>query len=112
MLAEFVKLFPIFRSPTINKLPAPECERSLNIFPATTHILAGNVVVTSIWALPVGVGFGIKDAASAAAISAVSDGVIVGSAIVKIIENNADDTDTIMNDIGSLLSSMREAMDA
>ena len=62
--------------------------------------------------LPVGVGFGIKDAKSAAAISAVSDGVIVGSAIVKIIENNVDDTDTILNQIGALLISMRKAMDA
>lgn len=62
--------------------------------------------------LPVGVGFGIKDADSAAAVSAVSDGVIVGSAIVKIIENNADDADTIMNDISELLRSMRHAMDA
>lgn len=61
--------------------------------------------------LPVGVGFGIKDASSAAAVSAVSDGVIVGSAIVKIIENNQDDADTIMNKIAALLSSMREAMD-
>ncbi len=61
--------------------------------------------------LPVEVGFGIKDAASAAAVAAVSDGVIVGSAIVKIIENNVDDTDTILNQIGALLSSMRKAMD-
>jgi len=62
--------------------------------------------------LPVGVGFGIKDAESAAAISAISDGVIVGSAIVKIIEKNVDDTDTILDQISTLLSSMREAMDA
>ncbi len=62
--------------------------------------------------LPVGVGFGIKDATSAAAVAAVSDGVIVGSAIVKIIENNVDDADTILNQIGALLSSMRKAMDA
>lgn len=62
--------------------------------------------------LPVGVGFGIKDASSASAVAAVSDGVIVGSAIVKIIEDNADDTDTILNQIGALLLSMREAMDA
>ncbi len=61
--------------------------------------------------LPVGVGFGIKDADSAAAVSAVSDGVIVGSAIVKIIENNPDDADTIRNEIGSLLTAMRQAMD-
>jgi len=62
--------------------------------------------------LPIGVGFGIKDAESATAISAVSDGVIVGSAIVKIIENNVDDTDTILDEIGALLNSMRKAMDA
>ena len=62
--------------------------------------------------LPIGVGFGIKDAESASSISAVSDGVIVGSAIVKIIENNIDDTDTILNQIGALLKSMRTAMDA
>ena len=62
--------------------------------------------------LPVSVGFGIKDADSASAVSKVSDGAIVGSAIVKIIENNIDDADTILNEIGALLSSMRVAMDA
>ena len=62
--------------------------------------------------LPVGVGFGIKDADSASAIAEVSDGVIVGSAIVKIIENNIDDADTILAEIGALLESMRTAMDA
>ncbi|HIP81191.1 MAG TPA: tryptophan synthase subunit alpha [Leucothrix mucor] len=62
--------------------------------------------------MPVGVGFGIKDAQSASDVSAVSDGVIVGSAIVKIIENNADDADTILNEISALLVSMREAMDS
>ncbi len=62
--------------------------------------------------LPVGVGFGIKDADSASAIANVSDGVIVGSAIVKIIENNIDDADTILAEIGALLESMRTAMDA
>jgi len=65
--------------------------------------------------LPVAVGFGIKDADSASSVSKVSDGAIVGSAIVKIIENNShdgkDDADTILKDIGALLSSMRTAMD-
>lgn len=62
--------------------------------------------------LPIGVGFGIKTAADAAAVSKVSDAVIVGSAIVKIIENNQDDANTIMNDISDLLQGMREAMDS
>ena len=68
--------------------------------------------IKSIASMPVAVGFGIKDATSASAVSAVSDGVIVGSAIVKIIENNVDDTDTIIKEISALLASMRQAMDA
>ncbi len=68
--------------------------------------------IRSIASMPVAVGFGIKDAASARAVSAVSDGVIVGSAIVKIIENNIDDADTITHEITALLTSMRQAMDA
>jgi len=67
--------------------------------------------IRSITDLPIGVGFGIKDADSAAAVSAVSDGAIVGSAIVKFIENNVDDADTIETQIGALLQSMRTAMD-
>lgn len=67
--------------------------------------------IKSLSNMPVGVGFGIKDADSASEVSAVSDGVIVGSAIVKIIEKNIDDADTIMDQIGALLKSMRTAMD-
>ena len=36
--------------------------------------------------LPIMVGFGVKDAASAKAVSAVADGVVVGSAIVDLME--------------------------
>lgn len=39
--------------------------------------------------LPVGVGFGIRDAASAKAIAAVADAAIVGSRLVQAIEDNA-----------------------
>ena len=67
--------------------------------------------IKAISSLPVGVGFGIKDDESASSIAAVSDGVIVGSAIVKIIENNPDNADTILSKIGELLLSMRTAMD-
>ncbi len=62
--------------------------------------------------LPIGVGFGIKTATDAAAVAKVSDAVIVGSAIVKIIEKNKDNADIILNDIGNLLQGMRDAMDA
>ena len=38
--------------------------------------------------LPVGVGFGIRDAASARAVAAVADAVIVGSRLVLAIEEH------------------------
>lgn len=66
--------------------------------------------------LPVGVGFGISDAEAAARVSACSDAVVVGSAIVKRMaahqEHNPDQTKLIIKDISELLGSMREAMDA
>ncbi len=61
--------------------------------------------------IPVGVGFGISDAKSAAAVAAVADAVVVGSAIVKRIAENVDDPEKISAQVCELLASMREAMD-
>lgn len=61
--------------------------------------------------LPVGVGFGIKDAETAAAVSRVSDAVIVGSVLVKMIEENPDNDDIIIAKTSELLADMRQAMD-
>ena len=36
--------------------------------------------------LPVGVGFGIRDAQTARAVAAVSDAVVIGSALVQLLE--------------------------
>lgn len=55
--------------------------------------------------LPVCVGFGIKDAESAASVAAVADGVVVGSALVKHIAAGASKKSV------ALLKSMRVAMD-
>ncbi len=62
-------------------------------------------------ALPVAVGFGIKDAESAASIAGVADAVVVGSALVRKIEENADSVDNINSAVAGLLSEMRTAMD-
>ena len=62
--------------------------------------------------LPVGVGFGIKDAQAAAAVSQCADAVVVGSAIIEKVEQNLDKPENIAQEIGQLLSSMRQAMDA
>lgn len=62
--------------------------------------------------IPVGVGFGIRDAQSAAEISKVANGVIVGSVIVNLIAENKDNPDKLKSDVKSLVSSMRKAMDS
>lgn len=41
--------------------------------------------------VPVGVGFGIRDAATARTISKVADAVVIGSKIIQLIENQARD---------------------
>ena len=43
--------------------------------------------------LPVVSGFGIKNEKQVQEVCQISDGAVVGSSIVKIIENNLDNTD-------------------
>ena len=61
--------------------------------------------------LPIGVGFGIQDAETAARVAGVSDAVVVGSALVRQIEAFADDPGRIEPVLTSMLSEMRHAMD-
>jgi tryptophan synthase alpha chain len=62
--------------------------------------------------IPIGVGFGIKDAATAAAVSVCADAVVVGSAIVNQMALNSGNTEKIITSVTDLLVSMRKAMDA
>ena len=62
--------------------------------------------------IPVGVGFGIQNGETAAAVSRVADGVIVGSALVNRIASNADNADAARAQVSELLREMRTAMDA
>lgn len=61
--------------------------------------------------LPVGVGFGIKDAVSARQIGEVADAVVVGSALVKLIEANLEAPDKAKQAIAELIGSMRRELD-
>lgn len=61
--------------------------------------------------LPVGVGFGIKDAETAAAVSGLADAVVVGSALVSRVEALADEPEKIGASLREIISSMRSAMD-
>jgi tryptophan synthase alpha chain len=61
--------------------------------------------------LPVAIGFGVKDAASAKTIANIGDGVVIGSALISKIEDNIDNLDQASNEIIELLISIRQAMD-
>lgn len=62
--------------------------------------------------LPVGVGFGIRDAETAARVSAVSDAVVVGSALVRLVGEHADNPAAGRAAVADLVQDMRGAMDA
>lgn len=62
--------------------------------------------------LPVGVGFGIRDAESAARIAAVADAVVVGSALVTRVAALADTPEVIPAQAPQIIAEMRAAMDA
>ena len=62
--------------------------------------------------LPVGVGFGIRDGASAARVARVSDAVVVGSAVVSRVEANAGSPDALPGILAAFIAELRSAMDA
>jgi tryptophan synthase alpha chain len=59
--------------------------------------------------LPVGVGFGIRDAASAAAVGAVADAVVIGSRLVQLLE--AAPRGEVAAVAGAFIAEMRVALD-
>ncbi|HRD68375.1 MAG TPA: tryptophan synthase subunit alpha [Candidatus Competibacter sp.] len=60
--------------------------------------------------LPLGVGFGIKDPPTAAAIAEIADAVVVGSALVAKMGELADDPERMRREIAGLVAAMRQAM--
>ncbi|MEW5837453.1 MAG: tryptophan synthase subunit alpha [Pseudomonadota bacterium] len=62
--------------------------------------------------LPLGVGFGIRDAHTAAQVARVADAVVVGSVIVHLIEQHQHDLASMRQSVGDLVGEMRAAMDA
>jgi tryptophan synthase alpha chain len=60
--------------------------------------------------LPVGVGFGIRDAVTARAVAAVSDGVVIGSALVQLLETCSPEQAPAT--AGQFITEIRQALDA
>ncbi len=61
--------------------------------------------------LPVGVGFGIRNGETAAAIAKNADGAVVGSVLVEQIAKNQQQSDHAIAGVSSILKEMRTAMD-
>ena len=60
--------------------------------------------------LPVGVGFGIRDARTAQAVAAVSDAVVIGSALVQLLESCT--RDNVAAAAGGFIAEIRAALDS
>jgi len=60
--------------------------------------------------LPVGVGFGIKDAKTAKAVSENADAVIVGSSLVAFVEQYDGDKDKMLASVGNLANEISSAI--
>jgi len=59
--------------------------------------------------VPVGVGFGIRDGATAKAISSVSDAVVIGSRIIQELENTP--REHAVAAVQSFITGIRTALD-
>ena len=76
---------------------------------AVAEALAG---VRAVSDLPVGVGFGIADADTARRVASVADAVVVGSAIVRRIEDALDEPERILDHVAAFVAELRSAVDA
>lgn len=66
--------------------------------------------IKAVTKLPVGVGFGIRDAATAKAIASIADAVVIGSRIIQEIEQS--NSTNVLDNVSTLLSDIRIAMDS
>jgi len=76
-----------------------------------TEVTDKLLVIRQLAKLPIAVGFGIRDAQSAAAVAQVAEGVIVGSALVAHIASAGKKRQQIEQAARELIAGMRLAMD-
>ena len=68
-------------------------------------------IIKGIIKLPLAVGFGIKDANTAKILSKEADAIVIGSAIVNIIESECGNNLKTNNDIMQLMNPIRTKLD-
>lgn len=60
--------------------------------------------------LPIGVGFGVRDAATARQVAVIADAIVVGSRMVQEIENSSEQE--LLSNLAALTSELRVAIDS
>ncbi|CAN5531265.1 tryptophan synthase subunit alpha [soil metagenome] len=60
--------------------------------------------------IPVGVGFGIRDAATAQAVGVAADAVVIGTRIIQLIDGQP--RDQVVSKVAEFLTGIRQALDA
>lgn len=78
----------------------------------TTEVAERVTHIKSLADLPVAVGFGIRDAESAATVAATADAVVVGSALVALVAEHGADRAAVEQAVGDTVRGMRVAIDA
>lgn len=75
-----------------------------------TDVTGKVAAIRSMTTLPIGVGFGVRDAATAQAVAAIADAVVVGSRTVQEVENSNEQN--VIANIERLIRELRTAIDA
>ncbi len=83
---------------------------------------AGNIDLSSVservalirqfTSMPIGVGFGISDASSATAVASAADAVVIGSALIRIMEDAQQRQINPVAEASTFLAGIRQALDA
>ena len=76
-----------------------------------TSVAAKLAEIRGLTTLPIAVGFGIRDAATAAAVAGVADGVVIGSSLVSLVEQYAAEPAVLPELLKAKLAPIRKAMD-
>lgn len=75
-----------------------------------TDVTGKVAAIRSMTTLPIGVGFGVRDAETAQSVAAIADAVVVGSRTVQEVENSNEQNVTA--NVGRLIRELRTAIDA
>ncbi|WVN41245.1 tryptophan synthase subunit alpha [beta proteobacterium MWH-UniP1] len=68
--------------------------------------------IRSFTSMPIGVGFGISDAASAVAVASTADAVVIGSALIRLMEDAQKNAQDPIQKAGEFMAGIRKALDA